>query len=295
MYKSVLLSILCAGCTFAQTDLPHGPVTIQLKDPGELAPTNVFYVRTGLFGPTAPVTGAPYSAQSTTQRVQVLSDGNRIEQTTSGNVARDGQGRVRNETVVAGIALPTGEAPHLITINDPVAGYNYTLDSEHKLAFKMPAPKNAALAVKNAPLEMPPPGAIAGKQVQIGVAGVPEAGIVTKLGDASDANVTKTDLGKQTMEGVVVQGTRITRTIPAGSIGNEQPIVITTETWSAPDLKVLVMSKSVDPRIGETTYRLTNIQRSEPSPTLFEIPADYTVKEGPGDVIFNKKVPGPKE
>jgi hypothetical protein len=294
MYKSVVLSIVCAGCTFAQTDLAHGPVTIQLKDPGELAPANVFYVRTGLFGPTAAVTGAPYSAQSTTQRVQVLSDGNRIEQTTSGNVARDGQGRVRNETVVAGIALPTGEAPHLITINDPVAGYNYTLDSEHKTGFKMAMPKNVPLPPKNAPLEMPP-GAMPGKQIQIGVAGVPEAGIVTKLGDPSDANVTKTDLGKQTMEGVLAQGTRITRTIPAGSVGNEQPIVITTETWYAPDLKVLVMSKSVDPRIGETNYRLTNIQRSEPSPALFEIPADYTVKEGPGDVIFNKKVPGPKE
>jgi hypothetical protein len=294
MYKSLLFSILCAGCTFAQTDLAHGPVTIQLKDPGELAPTNVFYVRTGLFGSAAPVSGAPYSAQSTTQRLQVLSDGNRIEQTTSGNVARDGQGRVRNETVVAGIALPTGDAPHLITINDPVAGYNYTLDSEHKLAFKMPAPKNAPVLPKSAPLDMPP-GLMAGKQIQIGVAGVPEAGIVTKLGDPSDANVTKTDLGKQTMEGVLVQGTRVTRTIPAGSIGNEQPIVITTETWYAPDLKVLVMSKSVDPRIGETTYRLTNIQRAEPSPALFEIPADYTVKEGPGKVIFNEKLPAPKQ
>jgi hypothetical protein len=295
MYKFVLLSILCAGCAFAQTEsAPGKAVTIQLKDPGELAPTNLFYVRTGFVGSTPPVAGAPYSAQSTTQRVQVLSDGNRIEQTTSGNVARDGQGRVRNEAMVAGITLPTGDTPHLITMNDPVAGYNYTLDSDHKIAFKMPVPKNAPLGPKDAPLEIGA-GNMAGKQVQIGITAGPAGNVITKLGDPSDANVTKTDLGKQTMEGVLVQGTRVTRTIPAGSIGNEQLIVITSETWYAPDLKVLVMSKSVDPRIGETTYRLTNIQRSEPSPALFEIPADYTIKEGPGNAIFSEKLPAPKQ
>ena len=288
MYKSVLLSILGAGCAFAQGDLVHGPVAIQLKDPPELAPPNLFYVRTGLAGSIPPVVGAPYSAQSTTQRVQVLSDANRIDQTTSGNVARDGQGRVRNEAMVAGIALPTGEAPHFVTINDPVAGYTYTLDSDHKIAFKMPLPKNA-----------PPPdvaaGKMAGKQMQISVMGGAGGPVIMKRGDESDENVTQTDLGKQTMESVLVQGTRITRTIPAGSIGNEQPIVITTETWYSPDLKVLVMSKSTDPRIGETTYRLTNIQRSEPSPALFEIPADYTIKEGPGKDVFFEKLPPPKQ
>jgi hypothetical protein len=287
MYKSVLFSILCAGCAFAQGDLVHGPVTIQLKDPPELAPTNLFYVRAGLVGSTPPVAGAPYSAQSTTERVQVLSDGNRIAQTTSGNVARDSQGRVRNEAMPTGIALPTGEAPHLVTINDPVAGYTYTLDSDHKIAVKMPLPKNAPPDIA--------PGKMGGKQVQISVMGGPAGPVIMKRGDESDENVTKTDLGKQTMEGVLVQGTRVTRTIPAGSIGNEQPIVITTETWYSPDLKVLVMSKSVDPRIGETTYRLTNIQRSEPSPALFEIPADYTLKEGPGKEIYFEKAPPPKQ
>ncbi len=81
----------------------------------------------------------------------------------------------------------------------------------------------------------------------------------------------------------MAEGTRITRTIPAGSVGNEQPIVITTETWYSPDLKVLVMTKTNDPRMGETTYRLTNIQRSEPPANLFQVPDDYTVKDQPAD------------
>jgi len=48
------------------------------------------------------------------------------------------------------------------------------------------------------------------------------------------------------------------------------------------------MSKSSDPRIGEITYKLTDIQRGEPSPILFQVPADYTVKEQPN--FFYRKI-----
>ena len=99
-------------------------------------------------------------------------------------------------------------------------------------------------------------------------------------------------LGTQFMEGVAVEGTKTTLTIPAGQIGNDLPINVVSERWFSPDLKVLVMSRQSDPRFGETTYRLTNINRSEPSPQLFEIPADFTVVD-PGaqrDVIFERKI-----
>jgi hypothetical protein len=78
------------------------------------------------------------------------------------------------------------------------------------------------------------------------------------------------------------EGTRITTTIPAGDIGNEQPIQIVDERWYSPELQVVVMTRHSDPRFGETTYRLTNIQRGEPSASLFQVPSDYTVKEVPG-------------
>ena len=100
-------------------------------------------------------------------------------------------------------------------------------------------------------------------------------------------------LGTQFMEGVAVEGTRTTMTIPAGQIGNEQPINIVSERWFSPDLKVLVMSRQSDPRFGETTYRLTGLTRAEPSPQLFEIPADFTVIE-PGtnrNILIEKAVP----
>jgi hypothetical protein len=95
-------------------------------------------------------------------------------------------------------------------------------------------------------------------------------------GSASPAS--KEDLGQQVIEGVTAKGTRTTTVIPAGAIGNEQPITVTSEEWTSPDLKALVMTKHVDPRAGETTYRLTGITRGEPSPSLFELPAGVTVK-----------------
>ena len=84
-------------------------------------------------------------------------------------------------------------------------------------------------------------------------------------------------LGTQFMEGIAVEGTRTTTTIPAGQIGNEQPISVVSERWYSPDLKALVMSRQSDPRFGETTYRLTNLTRAEPSPELFEIPKDFKI------------------
>jgi hypothetical protein len=87
-------------------------------------------------------------------------------------------------------------------------------------------------------------------------------------------------LGTKTIEGVTAEGTRLTLTIPAGEIGNTLPIEVVDETWYSAELQLVVMSKRRDPRSGETTYRLTNISRSEPDRSLFEVPADYTVQEG---------------
>ena len=99
----------------------------------------------------------------------------------------------------------------------------------------------------------------------------------------------KDSLGKQNIEGVECDGTRETMTIPAGEMGNELPINITTESWYSPELQVTVLRKFNDPRYGEDVYRLTNINRSEPSKDLFAVPSDYTVKEG-RSMMWNEKL-----
>ena len=92
-----------------------------------------------------------------------------------------------------------------------------------------------------------------------------------------DTNVVTEDLTPQNIEGVYATGKRVTHTIPAGQIGNDKPIVTVEEVWYSPDLRMNVMTKRSDPRMGENTYRLTNINRAEPDPSLFQVPADYTM------------------
>lgn len=100
----------------------------------------------------------------------------------------------------------------------------------------------------------------------------------------------KEALGKQIVEGVECDGTRSITTIPAGEMNNELPINITTETWYSPELQVTVLRKFNDPRYGEDTYRLTNINRAEPAKELFEVPSDYTIKEGRGMFFSEGKI-----
>lgn len=98
-------------------------------------------------------------------------------------------------------------------------------------------------------------------------------------------------LGKQTMEGVEVEGVRYTTTIPAGEIGNEMPINMVTEKWTSDELKQVVFLKTSDPRFGETIYRLTSIVRENPDRSLFDVPADYTIREFKPAVVTGTTMP----
>jgi hypothetical protein len=80
------------------------------------------------------------------------------------------------------------------------------------------------------------------------------------------------------IEGVAAEGTKTTLTIPEGAIGNERPIDVVTESWYSPQLKTTVMTKTTDPRSGETVYSLKNIRLEEPAANLFTVPADYSIQ-----------------
>ena len=100
-------------------------------------------------------------------------------------------------------------------------------------------------------------------------------------------------LAAQSIHGLMASGTRVTRTVPAGTIGNSQAFETVRETWMADDLKVPLKTKMTDPRMGTMTMELTNINRSEPDASLFQVPADYTVKQGPGGRGPGVRGPGP--
>jgi hypothetical protein len=113
-----------------------------------------------------------------------------------------------------------------------------------------------------------------------GFVSTPPVNMATVAYPATAAGKTTTEeLGQQIVEGVLATGRRSTTVIDAGTIGNERPIHIVSEQWTAADLKLLVATKHTDPRTGETTYRLTNITQAEQPRSLFEVPSDYTLKE----------------
>jgi len=223
-----------------------------------------------------PVTGSPFSATFTTETTQTLADGNQIQRTTTGTIARDSQGRTRRDFTLPGIGpweTPGKPAPHVVVINDVVAGKQYILNPKNKVAREMPPLR----------FRRHRGGHGAGQEV------FRTAGPPPDEGEQGGRDVVTTSLGTQTINGVQADGTRYTRTIPAGAIGNQNPIVITTEKWYSPDLQMVVLSKRNDPRTGERIMQLTNIQRAEPDASLFQVPSDYAVKQGGPNVMVRQR------
>jgi hypothetical protein len=192
------------------------------------------------------VKGAPFSATATAEQLQVLNDGTRISHKTTATLYRDGEGRTRREMTLSVIGPFTvvGEPPQLAFINDFIAGLHYIVNVQQREVRK----------IKLGDLPPPPPQEAQGKTES---------------------------LGKQMIEGLEAEGMRTTITIPTGQIGNDRPIEIVTERWESTVLKTVLLSTHRDPRVGETTYRLSNINRSEPARALFEVPSDYRILQGP--------------
>jgi len=294
-------------------DVAHNVVTAS-------APLRLDVLRGESVVPGGVVKDKPYSAESVTESTQVLADGNRITHGNQSRFYRDSQGRTRREQTVGtlGAFQSSSAAITMITIGDPVAGVTYFLDPSAHTARKL-QPFHIAFG-DGATFEqaVPPPGAPGGLALS-GVIGNGESvrgavgqtvtimhgpgpgplpGSPAERGgpvveSMSGADARNEDLGKQVLEGVLAHGTRETVTIPAGAVGNERPIEITSETWYSDDLAAVVLSKASDPRYGETSYRLVNVVRGEPAPDLFAVPEGYEVQTDPGPAHVGARVFGP--
>lgn len=192
------------------------------------------------------VKNSPFSAQVVTQSTQELADGNRIIHNGTTTIARDSEGRTRREGSTA--------AFRVVFIQDPVAGLIYVLDSNSRLARRIATPNSETSQ--------------SAAEVKVETAGKTEP-----------SDIKSESLGSQLVEGIQADGTRITRTIPIGQAGNNRPVDVVSETWYSTELQTIVMSKNIDPRLGETAFKLTDIRRTEPDHSLFEVPNDYTVLE----------------
>lgn len=312
----VLTAIVLLGCAYmggqqtSQVIVSNDDTEMQMPlpppPPGEpgAGPPNVFYhaekvagdkvtmsyFAVGEFG--KPVTGAPYTATAVTETTQVLPDGNRIVNKMETQLARDSQGRTRRQETMGNVGPLATNAPKMAFINDPVGDTHYILDLTNKTAevMKMPplghGPGRASTMVVGPGIAKSTAGTEVGTVTEtkkIIIAG-DGAGVTRRVlvNPNEDGDVKTESLGTQTIEGVSATGTRTTRTIPAGEIGNERPIEITSEVWTSPDLQTVVLSKRNDPRMGETVYKLTNIQRADPDPSLFQVPSGFTTRQEGG-------------
>lgn len=297
--KKIMLSILAVFAVSA-TALAQGTATYSLEQKvasdqtPQILLDKIARDQTTISFQVKATPDAPYSAEATTESVMTLADGNRIVKRTTTRVYRDSAGRTRRETLGA-----DGQVESVV-ISDPTAKTGFSLDPHTQTAsrtsvlyFVSHASSDPVAGGTLPHITSAPSGGTVTVSTTTGDASgqvkqVQRSVVVTTAGEGpvfkvgaeitTKGETTKEDLGEQTIEGVLAKGTRTTTILPAGAVDNEQPIRIVSEEWFSPDLQVLVLTRHSDPRVGETTYRLGNVTRTEPAPSLFELPAGYTVK-----------------
>jgi len=225
------------------------------------------------------IKGRPFSADIINETDQSLADGNNIHREVHGKIFRDAEGRTRQEMELR--AAPDGSQQDVITIQDPLAGIYVHLEPENKSAtlyaygpLGVGTPVRATASAGNAnPQDMAAPPVLANPNARTrSVHGV-------AAGNFGAPKREVEQLGTKVIEGFTVTGTRRTNTTPAAAEGNDQPIVSSFETWFSNDLQIYLFTVMKHPQIGETTYKLVNIHAGDPDPQLFQVPADYTVKD----------------
>jgi hypothetical protein len=261
------------------------------------------------------VKGAPYSGEEVNETNQVLADGTRIHREIHTKVYRDSEGRTRRETPdnititdpVAGatwVLNPKTMTGSKLAMAGPNFSYFRTdnFESIHRSGNDMPTTFSMHMTSDGGTPTMTVNGqTIDTKTVEELIAKAKASGdhTVTIAGNTIDAGMLTGEtkpramaaakmvailpkgdpIGKQMIEGVEADGTRNVETIEAGAIGNDRPIQVTNERWYSSDLQMVIQSKHSDPRTGEETFRLINIQRGDPSSYLFQPPSGYTINE----------------
>ncbi len=236
----------------------------------KLGPNGQLTVTTNFGGlplyPPSPIIGAPYSGVETNQHIQTLADGTRITQDgPSSRLYRDSAGRTRTDRQFPAVPPSVKNAPLFVEITDPVAGYRIVLDTVNKVAHR-----SALQQVPTRPPVTPsslPPSNIARPDISIH------------------------HLGTKTIEGLLLDGTQTSMTYPVGAMGNDRPLVTTSESWMSTELRIVVFSKTTDPRTGDFIKALTNVSRVDPDAALFQVPGGYQLIEEAGPFLITFTLP----
>jgi hypothetical protein len=212
------------------------------------------------------VTGAPYSGEHVQESDQPLADGTHLRHSTSTTFYRDSEGRVRSEWTLFPLGPENPESLTMVSISDPVAHALYTLDSINKVVHRQELRVSAP-------------------ETQPRAAG-PSSTVVQPEGNGKP-DVVFEKLGAAVREGLTVEGERKTTIRPVGAWqGNDHPLTEVDETWTSPELRIVVFRRRTNPITGEVIGKVTNINRSEPDAALFQPPPDYSVVEEAGELTI---------
>lgn len=222
--------------------------------------------------PAEVVTNAPYSATFVDTRTEKLQDGSVLTHTVTRVVARDTQGRLREEISME----PRGrkgarDKGTEVMVFDPVAQTVTHWNTTTKVAHVMQLPPLGGQRG---------PGFRGQRPGQGGPEGGPKPVAFERGGHEREGiSFASTDLGYKTVDGLSVSGRKVTRTFAAGTMGNEKEIVVSRESWFSPDLKVMISETDSDPFRGNHTLVTKNLSRNEPAATLFKAPEGYTIEQ----------------
>ena len=238
--------------------------------------------------PVAPPKPQPYTAELKITSVQTLADGTTITREGKEVRARDSQGRYVN---LNSGTMYSGGMDEVMRANarDPVAGTQTDWDSQSRKAtvIKLPpgdhpqgcwADEAGHLRFSFGPRPSPVRNAAAPK-TGTGTAGSSTAAstAMAPIPRPRFQNRTNEDLGTTTIMGIEAHGYRNSFTTPVGEMGNDRPMVHTSETWTAPGYDFPLRQVDTDPQSGTRTTEVVNLELSEPDPAAFQPPEGYEV------------------
>ena len=279
---AILLAVLTvtplasAQRTMAATVAQPSATAASAPDPAIHAVISAVMPRAANWGA---VKSLPFSATETTTREQNLSDGTVIKSTVEVQLWRDSEGRMRAESTLNSGSTPQG---HIVTVWNPAEGKAITwVTGNSAVTFTSAThlPESQLNGLLNSQASTPSATQSGTRSSLPQGAAMPVALSVSSSQES--ANLRTETLSSETIAGLEVAGTRATQVIPAGTVDNDRDFTVVSETWTSAELKTTVRQMSSDPRTGTVTTELSNVDRSEPDPTLFKPPAGLKVAEIP--------------
>jgi hypothetical protein len=282
----LLTAFTLAPLAIAQKPAVLAPPSAAIPSATASAPDPAIHAVISAVMPRAANWGAvkslPFSAIETTTREQTLSDGTLIKSTVEVQLARDSEGRLRAESALKPDASGASQG-RIVTLWNPTEGKSITWISGNPTATFASVthlPESQLNSFLSSLAGAPASGTSAPLQRKL----------TAPLASAqSSSNLQTESLSEQSIAGVLATGTRLTQVVPAGTVDNDRDFTVISETWTSADLKTTVRQVSSDPRTGTVTTELSNIDRSEPDPTLFKVPANVRVTDLPNPSAADQK------